>query len=210
MTIIRCSSQSILTFWPLSARPCKHRFPFFTLAFYATCRPLCARSLTPPCRSSGPQLSSFARPSSPCNRHAACYPGRPFVPPSPSRPPASLQKITTRKLLLLGSMPHQSEQRSPKHWQCVHHNVDQCQCTPQLRVHTSLQARVDPSISVSNLYSNATAVQNAAAPVSLPTFMINYTLPAPLAVVAPDKKSSATTFNLLPQLLLICAALLAL
>jgi hypothetical protein len=40
--------------------------------------------------------------------------------------------------------------------------------------------------------------------------MANYSLPAPLAVAAPDKKSSAATFNLLPQLLLICAALLAL
>lgn len=74
-----------------------------------------------------------------------------------------------------------------------------------------LQARVAPSISVSNLQNNATAVQDAPAPISLPSFMSNYTAPAPLAVAdSNSKKSSASTFHLLPQLLLICVALLAL
>ena len=78
-------------------------------------------------------------------------------------------------------------------------------------IDNALQARVAPSISVSDLYNNATAVQNAPAPISLPTFMRNYTNPAPLAVaVLNDNKNSATTFHLLPQLLLICVALLAL
>ena len=79
-------------------------------------------------------------------------------------------------------------------------------------IDNALQARVAPSISVSNLQNNATAVQDAPAPISLPTFMSNYTSPTPLAVAADSngKKSSATTFHLLPQLLLICVALLAL
>ena len=79
-------------------------------------------------------------------------------------------------------------------------------------IDNALQARVAPSISVSDLYNNATAVQNAPAPISLPTFMPDYKDPAPISV--PDSKgknlSSATTFHLLPQLLLICVALLAL
>jgi len=102
------------------------------------------------------------------------------VPPSPWRPPASLRKITTHKLLSLRSMSHQLQRLLPEHWRYVTYCIVMLCRALQNCIDNALQARVAPSISVSNLYNNATAVQNAPAPISLPTFMPNYKDPAPM------------------------------